>query len=517
MDYDVLIIGGGPGGSTVGTFLADAGRKVLLLEREQFPRYHIGESLISGTVTLFEKLGVLEQIEKAGHTKKYGITWIWGKDRLPWSVYFKDAVGIPHDYSFQVERGAFDKMLLDNACAHGVNVLERNSVTDLIWEGDRLAGVEYESAATGIKHRATARWVVDASGQSSFLSRQVSKRSWDTHLRNMAIWSYWEGAKRPEGIDRGNIFLPTFQEGWWWFIPLRRDITSVGAVIDRENYEKAQKQGLEAFYLDAIGRTPELAERLRPARRTDEIRVLRDWSYRFESFCGKGYFAVGDAACFIDPLLSTGVHLAMLSGYLAAVSLNTLLDGSVDEARVLAFYEDQYFREYSRFREKVYFLYGGHKAGPDSYFWQARKIFDRPTDDPKKSFVSLIAGAFEHRAWYRRFSRQLDLPNLVREHGDAVFPKKSSGESPSLKRVPGWETKEDLAIEGLALKPATVLVSPEGRNLPMDEILSAILEKVDGRVGGDQIVQEVAAGDESRRTLARSRLSEALAFGLLTG
>src|SRR5262249_35582868 len=149
--------------------------------------------------------------------------------------------------------------------------------------------------------------------------------TWDDNLKNMAIWSYWKDAVRLEGIDAGNIFLPAFSDGWWWFIPLQNEITSVGAVIDRENYLAARERGLKEYYLDAIQQTPALAERLRGAEMVDEMRITKDWSYTYDSFCGKGFLSVGDAACFIDPLLSTGVHLAMLSGFLGAITVNTLL------------------------------------------------------------------------------------------------------------------------------------------------------------------------------------------------
>jgi flavin-dependent dehydrogenase len=323
--YDVIVIGGGPGGSTTSTLLANAGKNVLLLEREQFPRYHIGESLLSGTADLLKKIGVLEKVENSGFVKKFGVTWIWGSNREPWTVYFKDALAMPYDFGYQVERGPFDKLLLDNAREHGVKVLERHRVTGLKQDQDRIVGVEYESVETGTRYVAEANWVIDASGQGGFITKQLGKRTWDEKLRNMAIWSYWKGAWRPEGLDAGNTFLPTFDDGWWWYIPLRDNITSIGVVLDQENYALALKQGTKEFYLDAIQRTPELAKQLESAEIVDEIRVMKDWSYIYDSFFGKGYIAVGDAACFIDPLFSTGVHLAMLSGFLAAVSLNRIL------------------------------------------------------------------------------------------------------------------------------------------------------------------------------------------------
>ena len=519
--YDVIVIGGGPGGSMASTLLADAGRRVLLLEREQFPRYHIGESLLSGTSELLKKINVLEKVEKANYVKKHGVTWIWGKNREPWTVYFKDALAIPYDYGYQVERGSFDKMLLDNARDHGVEVLELHCVTSLQWDGDRLVGVEYESVDSKVCRIAEASWIIDASGQSGFITKQVAKRKWDEKLKNMAIWSYWEGAARPEGIDAGNTFLPTFGEGWWWFIPLRNDVTSIGSVLSRENYSLAQKQGLKEFYLDAIQRTPELAERLQSAQMIDQVQAIKDWSYTYESFAGKGFVAVGDAACFIDPLLSTGVHMAMLSGFLAAVSINTLLaDPSQDEEKVLGFYQEQFSREYQRMKDQIYFLYGGHHS-PDSYFWHAHKTLDLPNAEPEAAFVTLIAGAYEHRSWYRRFLNNLEAPAHLRKIFEGIFQEKTMGTSyvsldTSLElNQQGWEVKESYAIDGLQLRTSEIIAFSDGRSLPLNENLRKILNQVDGKMNSKQLIDSLASDQEKMRDSLQATLNEAITYGVL--
>lgn len=514
--YDAIVIGGGPGGSAISTLLAQAGRKILQLEREEFPRYHIGESLLSGTADLLKKLGVLEKMEQAHFIKKFGVSWIWGVKRDLWTVYFKDALATPYDFGYQVERGPFDEMLLDNAREHGVNALERHQVVNLTWEGSRVNGVEYESAATGTKTTVEAPWVIDASGQSNFITRQVATKRWDEKLANMALWNYWENAYRPEGIDAGNTFLPTFSEGWWWFIPLRNDITSVGVVLDRENYMQAKKEGMKGYYLNAIQRTPELAERLKSAKMIDEMRVLKDWSYTYDRFFGQGFVAVGDAACFIDPLLSTGVHLAMLSGYLGAASLNTLLDEPQNEERILSFYQEQYSREFNRLKDQIYFLYGGHSS-PESYFWHARKTMDMPGASPKQAFVSLIAGAYEHRSWYRRFIMNLDVPDQVRQLANGIFTGQASGSQmvssdAPLERNPMWQERASFALDGLHLRPSTILSSADGNNLPLTPDMSTVLKHIDGRKNSAQLLDEIGENEERKNTL-RSVLNEAITHG----
>jgi len=516
--YDVIVIGGGPGGSTISTMLAMAGRKVLLIEREHFPRYHIGESLLAGTADLMNKMGVLDKVERASFVKKLGVTWLWGAQLEPWTVYFKDALATPYDHGYQVERGPFDQMLLENAREHGVEALEGHSVTNVIWSGDRVAGVEYRSSGTGIRQTAEAPWTVDASGQTNFITNQVAKKTWDEKLRNMAIWCYWKNATRLEGIDAGNIFLPAFSDGWWWFIPLRNEITSIGAVLDRDNYLAARNQGLKDYYLDAIQRTPALAERLGGAEMVDEMRVTKDWSYTYDSFAGKGFVAIGDAACFIDPLLSTGVHLAMLSGFLGAVSVNTLLqEDSPDEKSILSFYQEQYRLEYQRLKDQVYFLYGGHRS-TDSYFWHARKTMDMPSATPKEAFISLIAGAFEHRAWFRTFLSNLDVNDSLRAMAEAFFqgggPAQAAATSPLVKN-PRWHQVNSYAIDGLRLRPAEILTPGNGQSLPLTDQLKQILSQVDGRKTGQEIVRAIGASDERGMQSMGAALREAVMHGAI--
>ena len=519
-EYDVIVIGGGPAGSSSATFLAQSGKRVLLLEREKFPRYHIGESLLSGTLELFQKLGVLDELEKK-FTKKWGVEWIWGATRQKWTTYFKDAVSIPYDYGFQVERAEFDKILLDNAARHGVHVREECKVVSTITENDRVVGVEFEVLNGGEVRGARARWVIDASGQGGLITRKNGKQEWDPILQNMAVWSYWRNARRGEGIDNGNTFLPTFADGWWWFIPLRDEVTSIGCVVDRKNMEKLKANGAEAFYHHAIARTPELAERLKDAEQVDKIRMLRDWSYEYDNFYGKGYLAAGDAACFIDPLFSTGVHLALLAGYLSSRVVNTLLDDpAADEDALLSFYERQYRRDFMRYRDQVYFLYAGQAGSQEDFFWKARSIFDRPNLQPREAFISLIAGSFEHRGWYHRCLQRMGTPSelqhIVAEVSD---PSLSNGDAvlsnQALRIADNWQVVDDYAVEDDRLVPIKTIRTQSQFELPLTPVVDGILAEVRRGAGVDSIVATLTGDGKTASSSVYRSLADAITYGVL--
>lgn len=519
--YDVIVLGGGPGGSTVSTLLAKSGKKVLLLEKENFPRYHIGESLLSGTADLMSKIGVLDRIEEDGYIKKWGVEWLWGEDKKSWTVYFKDALAMPHDHGYQVERAEFDKLLLDNAMENGVEVYQPCIAVDIIQDNNgRVIGVKHKRDGSDTVEELTAKFVVDATGQGGLITKRLNKQNWDPRLRNMAVWSYWQNAERKPGIDEGNTFLPTFSEGWWWFIPLRNDRTSIGAVIDRENYDKVKEMGFENFYRDAISRTPELARRLENAEICDEIRVQRDWSYAYDKFYGNGFIALGDAACFIDPLFSTGVHLAMLGGYLASVTVNTILDKSNEykEAELLAFYQRQVESEYKRLRAQVYFLYSGHESDKESYFWNARNQFDVPEIDPKQAFISLIAGAFEHRSWYHRYMSHLQMPEHLRKLFEGRFQQDYTEEDAICMDAPlelseNWELIDDFAIEGPHLRDAKSMSFSTGGVMPYDELVMSILKLTDGKNSFTEIMQAIKGDETICQDRIYSHMDKLAAYG----
>lgn len=314
---DVIVIGGGPGGSTAATMLARKGLRVLLLERERFPRDHVGESLLPATVPILEELGVLDAVEHAGFLKKWGATMVWGSDPEPWSWRFSET-NERYPHSYQVSRPEFDRLLLENSRTHGVDAREGRRVLEVLFEGEQATGVRY-ATEDGAEQTAHASYVVDASGQNALLGHALGLRRWDDFFQNLAVYGYFSGAERLPSPDETNIFIESQPDGWCWTIPLHTGVASVGVVLDSETARRRLDESPpERLLLDQIAQSPRTAALLRDAELVDGPHVVRDWSYVSDEVVGDGYILVGDAACFVDPLFSSGVHLAMSSGVLAA-------------------------------------------------------------------------------------------------------------------------------------------------------------------------------------------------------
>ncbi|NBH07212.1 tryptophan 7-halogenase [Amycolatopsis sp. SID8362] len=396
-EFDVVVVGGGPGGSTAAGLVAADGHRVLLLEREHLPRYRIGESLLPATVHgICALLGVRDEIERAGFVRKRGGMFRWGSDPEPWTFAFaaSDRMAGPTSYAYQVERTRFDTILLRNAARLGADVREGHRVLGTVSGGGRITGVRYLDEG-GRERTATARFVVDASGHTSRLHHDVGgNREYSPDFRNLALFGYFlDGARLPEP-DAGNILCAAFDAGWFWYIPLSAGLTSVGAVVRQECASRVQG-GLEAAYRGLIADCPLIDDLLRDARRAteppyDRLRVRKDYSYDRTRLHCPGMVLVGDAACFIDPVFSSGVHLATYSALLAARSINSTLAGLVPEDRCFAEFEDRYRREFGLFRD---FLLGFYRLRADqrSYFRHAHQVTGRGGDDAT-AFADLVGG-----------------------------------------------------------------------------------------------------------------------------
>ena len=394
--FDLVVIGGGPGGSTVATLAALRGHKVLLLEREKHPRYQIGESTLPYTLGICKILGVSDELAKAGFTNKLGGEWRWGTHGTVVGVDFRQVIPQPlidGAYAYQVERTKFDKLLFDNARRKGVDAREQHRVEELVEEGGRVVGARYvdERGHRGI---ARAPYFVDAGGHSSPFHRLCGQRMFADRFRNFALFCYYNGGKRLAAPMSGSILNVTFRHGWFWYIPLSPTLTSVGAVIPIEHaglLEDGHDRAMQRF----IDGCPVIKDLLAGTERvTDGIygqyRVRKDWSYLNTRFWRPGLVLIGDAACFIDPLFSTGLHLSTYSGLLAARSINSLLAGASDEQVYFQEFEARYRSEYAKFYQFLSAFYD-ENSEKEEYFRAAHDIL-QTKEDSYKAFVRLVSG-----------------------------------------------------------------------------------------------------------------------------
>jgi flavin-dependent dehydrogenase len=317
---DVAVIGGGPAGASVSTLLAQQGVKVELFERETFPRFHIGESLIPETYWVLKRLNMLEKMQRSHFVKKYSVQFVNAQGRESAPFYFWD--NKPHECSqtWQVVRSEFDQMLLENAREHGVVAHEGVRVMDAIFDGERAVGVRLKD------REVRANVVVDASGQNGLVANRLGLRVWDPILNKGAIWSYFDGAYRDTGRDEGaTMVLQTpDKQGWFWYIPQHDDVVSVGVVAPFDYLFKNRGKDFEKIFNEEVERTPAVKKRIEGATRATGFFATKDYSYRTTRASGDGWVLVGDAWGFLDPLYSSGVLLALKSGELAA---DAIVDG----------------------------------------------------------------------------------------------------------------------------------------------------------------------------------------------
>jgi len=401
------------------------GHRVLLLEKSPVPSFKIGESLLPVTIHgICAMLGVGDALKRASFVKKTGGRFIWGHGREPWDFLFSNAgtFASPTSYAYEVEREEFDAILLNNARDKGVDVQFGHTALKLIEENGRARGVLY-SDAHGANRSARARYIVDASGQAGRFGKFAGERIYSDFFRNMSVFRYYRGAARlPEPVS-GNVLSVAFSNGWFWYIPLRNGLTSVGAVFDQE--QGRGSRGPDDLFEHFLKQCPEIEVLLGGSERVvegpyGETRVCRDFSYTSSAFYREGLVLVGDAACFLDPLFSSGVHLSTYSGLLAARSINTRLRGLSDDTKCFLEYEARYRREFALFYDFLVAFYDVHKE--KSEFWSRRKVF---------------GSSEEHNIFY------MDLLNADPEQGNNA----------AAQRAEFWATRTQL---GATLFPQAV-------------------------------------------------------------
>ncbi len=378
---DVLVIGGGPAGSTIAALLAERGRNVVLLEKATHPRFHIGESLLPLNLPLFERLGVREEIERISMIK-YGVEFVspWHGD--PVTLNFANAWDKAFPHAYQVRRSDFDHILFKNAVAKGATAFEGHKVTGVTFHAGAGATVTAVDEAAQTRQFQT-QFVVDASGRDTFLANQFGIKQRDKKHNSAALFGHFSGATRLAGKAEGHISIFWFDHGWFWFIPLSDGATSVGAVC-WPYYLKSRKTEPAQFLLDTIALCPALTERLKGAQLISPVTATGNYSYTASRASGRNYLLLGDAFAFIDPVFSSGVFLAMNSAFIGADTVETCLDQPQQAARALKAFDTTLRR------------------GPKVFSWfiyrvttpTLRDLFLRPSNffRLEEAILSLLAG-----------------------------------------------------------------------------------------------------------------------------
>lgn len=391
----VLVAGGGPAGSLTAALLAGSGVDVLLLEKEVFPRYHVGEALASSCRPVLELAGAADKVDRAGFLRKHGGLFRWGAEQdwvADWSAIFGTEVR-----SWSVERGDFDHVLLDNAADRGARVVQGATVKRVVLDGGRPVAAEWTTAdEPGVVRTSRFDHLVDASGRAGLLTAQTFRnRTRHEVFRNVAIWGYWDGDTLLPDTPPGGSDIISAPDGWYWVIPVRAGRRSVGCVMHETAFRERRRSGgsLDDLLGELVAESDTVRTLLDGNRQVAAARVEQDYSYSSQSFCGPGYFVAGDAACFLDPLLSTGVHLASYSALLAAASLVAVIDGTVAESEALAFYESLFRNAYTRLFAMVGRMYQQYQ-GKAGYFWLAQQLTAAPEvpDRPDAAFVEIVGG-----------------------------------------------------------------------------------------------------------------------------
>lgn len=332
----MLVIGGGPGGSATSTFLAKAGHKVLLLEREHFPRFHIGESLLPYNRRIFEALGVWEKLEGAGFPKKFGAQFHLGNGAKATKFVFGEGKFTQEPEAIQVERAVFDDILLKHARTCGVDVREGWSVQSVQYGADSALVTARDDS--GIEHTLEASFVVDASGRANITGNQDGLRVIHPRLKKLAVFGHFENVQRDTGDKGGDTVIVRLEDKWFWIIPVSDSKTSVGCVLDREGFSGGRQSPSEVFHR-FVASSRVMQERMASARLIGEIQVTSDFSYHNKRFYGPRLIRIGDAAGFMDPIFSAGVYMAMFSGKLAAEAIDVALRSGGDGHAGFAKYE----------------------------------------------------------------------------------------------------------------------------------------------------------------------------------
>jgi flavin-dependent dehydrogenase len=352
-------MGGGPAGSSVAGILAREGRQVILFEKEIFPRHHIGESLMTDTYWTFRRLGLLEKMKESPFVRKYSVQFAnaAGKESRPF--YFFEAVHHESAVTWQITRAKFDELLINHAAEQGATVHQGVLVKQVLFEGDRAVGVEVQMP-DGTREKFYANVIVDATGQMAMLSNKFRWRVRDPKLKKAVLYSYFKGAHREPDLNGGATLVLRTQAGsggWFWYIPLEDDITSVGIVADPDYLLKGRGQDLAKIFQEEIDKCEPCRKRVAEGTRVDKIYSILDYSYRSKHNAGNGFIIIGDAYGFLDPIYSSGVLLALKMAELAADAIHDAFNHDDFSAARLGQYQAKLDRGIESMRKLVYAFY----------------------------------------------------------------------------------------------------------------------------------------------------------------
>ncbi len=358
-NYDVIVVGGGPAGSTIASILSREGRKVVLFEKEKFPRHHIGESLMTDTYFTFQRMGLLEKMKESPFVRKYSVQFAnpAGKESRPF--YFFEANHHESSVTWQITRAQFDLMLIEHAADQGAKVYQETQIKRVLFDGDRAYGVEAQMK-DGTIQKFEAHVIVDATGQSAMLSNKFGWRVRDPKLKKAVLYSYFKGAHREKDLNGGATLVlrtPKGSNGWFWYIPLENDITSIGVVADPEYLVKGRGQDLAKIFNEEVEKVESVRKRIGNAERVDKIYSILDYSYRSTHNAGNGFILIGDAYGFLDPIYSSGVLLALKMAELAADSIHDAFKRNDFSAARLGQFQEKLDNGIESMRKLVYAFY----------------------------------------------------------------------------------------------------------------------------------------------------------------
>jgi len=395
--YDVIIIGGGPAGATTAALVAEQGHNVLVLERDHFPRFRIGESLMPGTYWTLKRLGVLQQMKNSAFPKKYSVQFYNRSGKAAAPFYFSENEEGDCSQTWQVLRSEFDELMLANARSKGAEVKHGVHVIDVVFEDDVAVGVHARQADKRTV-RYDANIIVDASGQSALISRKLKISHPEPKMRNAAIYTHFKGALRDSGIDEGAtvIYHTREQHSWFWFIPLPGDVVSVG-VVGRIDYllNKGRRDAQDIF-TEELQICPALMPRLAAAKPLFPVKTTKEFSFKAEQMAGNGWVLIGDAFGFLDPIYSSGIFLALKSGEMAADTIIQAIDKKDFSKQQLMTFAPEFLRGMEAIRKLVYAFYSR-----DFSFARFLKQFPQCRKDIVNILVgnvfrTSVNGLFEH-------------------------------------------------------------------------------------------------------------------------